>query len=177
MKKIVLGLDFGSTSVSVLTMNLTTGKVLNTVEQTYKEGENGVFLSTENSLIARQKPADYVFSMKRALKNTRLQNKVLGIEMSAICGIGVDATGSTPLPVTKDLLPLSELEEFKNKKQYIDLFLCHPLLDDIETFKNRCPSWIICFVCILRKSDGWRMGRADPANNVCHNLLLLMCYE
>lgn len=112
--KIVLGLDFGSTSVRVLTMNLTTGKVLNTVEQTYKEGENGVFLSTENSLIARQKPADYVFSMKRALKNTRLQNKVLGIEMSAICGIGVDATGSTPLPVTKDLLPLSELEEFKN---------------------------------------------------------------
>ncbi|MFT6370900.1 MAG: ribulose kinase, partial [Maribacter sp.] len=75
--KIVIGLDFGSTSVRVLTMHLRTGKVLNTVEQTYEEGENGVFLSKDNSLLARQKPADYVISMKKALKNTMLQNKAL----------------------------------------------------------------------------------------------------
>lgn len=112
--KIVLGLDFGSTAVRVLTMDLTTGKVLNTVEQTYEEGENGVFLSTENSLIARQKPADFVRSMKKALKNAVLQNKALGISMTSVAGIGVDATGSTPLPVTKDMLPLSDLNEFRN---------------------------------------------------------------
>lgn len=112
--KIVIGLDFGSTSVRVLTMHLRTGKVLNTVEQTYEEGENGVFLSKDNSLLARQKPADYVISMKKALKNTMLQNKALGIEMSSVSGIGVDATGSTPLPVTKEMIPLSDLNEFRN---------------------------------------------------------------
>lgn len=112
--KIVLGIDFGSTAVRVLTMDLTTGEVLNTVEQSYGEGENGVFLSTDNSLIARQKPTDYVHSMKQVLKKAKLKNNALGLEMTAVSGIGVDATGSTPLPVTKEMIPLSDLEEFRN---------------------------------------------------------------
>lgn len=112
--KTVLGIDFGSTAVRILTMDLKTGEVLNTLEQAYEEGENGVFLSSKNNLIARQKPADYVLSMKKALKKTTSQNKALGLKMSSVSGVGVDATGSTPLPVTREMSPLSDLDKFKN---------------------------------------------------------------
>ncbi|HDZ06717.1 hypothetical protein LCGC14_0292890 [marine sediment metagenome] len=112
--KIVLGIDFGSTAVRILSMELKSGKVLNTTDQAYEEGEHGIFLSPENNLVARQKPSDYIRSMKKALKKTMLQNKVLGLEMSSVSGIGVDATGSTPLPITREMCPLSDLDEFKD---------------------------------------------------------------
>jgi L-ribulokinase len=51
--------------------------------------------------------------MKKALEKCQIENKKISIEMSAVSGIGVDATGSTPLPVTKEMIPLSSLEEFK----------------------------------------------------------------
>ncbi|MCF6222134.1 MAG: ribulokinase [Flavobacteriaceae bacterium] len=113
-KKIVLGIDFGSTAVRVLTMDLKSGNVLNSVEQVYKEGLNGVYLSDSNSLLARQSAVDYVSSMKNALQKAKSKNMELGIPMSSVSGIGVDATGSTPLPVTKKIEPLSKLEAFKN---------------------------------------------------------------
>ena len=112
--KVVLGIDFGSTAVRILTMELESGKVLNSVEQAYAGGENWVFLSNSDSLLARQSAADYVNSMKKALQKSKLENKKLNIEMSAVSGIGVDATGSTPLPVTKEMIPLSSLDHFKD---------------------------------------------------------------
>ena len=112
--KIVLGIDFGSTAVRVLTMDLKSGNVLNSVEQFYKEGLNGIYLLDSNSLLARQSAVDYVSSMKSALQKAKIKNMELGIPMSAVSGIGVDATGSTPLPVTKTIEPLSKLEPFKN---------------------------------------------------------------
>ena len=112
--KIVLGIDFGSAAVRVLAMELESGKVLNSVEQAYEGGDNGVFISSSDSLLARQSAADYVNSMKRALQKSKKENKKFGIEMSAVSGIGIDATGSTPLPVTQEMTPLSSLEHFKN---------------------------------------------------------------
>ena len=113
MNKIVLGIDFGSSAVRVLTMKLESGKVLNSVEQTYQEGESGVLLS-DDTLLARQSAVDYVKSMEIALEKAKKENKLLGIEMSNVVGIGVDATGSTPLPVTEDMQPLSILNKFKD---------------------------------------------------------------
>ena len=64
--KIVLGIDFGSSAVRVLTLELKSGKVLNSVEQVYESGINGVYTSVDDSLLARQNAADYVGSMKKA---------------------------------------------------------------------------------------------------------------
>jgi len=64
-----------STAVRVLTLELNSGKVLHSVEQAYSEGENGVFISNSNSLLARQSAADYVLSMKKALEKSKTENK------------------------------------------------------------------------------------------------------
>jgi len=113
--KIALGIDFGSSAVRVLTLELESGKVLNSVEQAYQQGDDGVFVSDKDSLLARQSPADYLKSLEIALEKARTANQALNIEMSAVAGIGVDATGSTPLPVTKEMKALSDSEEFKDK--------------------------------------------------------------
>lgn len=112
--KIVLGIDFGSTAVRILSMELKTGKVLNAVEQAYELGENGVFLSSSDNLLARQNAADYIGSMRKALEKSKIENAAQGIQMSAVSGIGIDATGSTPLPITKDVAPLSSVDKFSD---------------------------------------------------------------
>jgi len=131
--KIVLGIDFGSSSVRVLTMYLESGKVINSVEQSYSEGENGVLLSKQDSLLARQSPTDYVESLKSALRKSIEENKKSGIEMSNVSGIGVDATGSTPLPVTKDMKPLSTIDGFKdNLNAYSWMWKDHTSNDEAD---------------------------------------------
>ena len=79
-----------------------------------KAGDNGVLTSSTNSLIARQCPLEFVLSMEKALERIRIKNESIGISMSAVCGIGVDATGSTPLPVNENMEPLSSLAPFEN---------------------------------------------------------------
>lgn len=124
--KIVLGIDFGSTAVRILSMELKTGKVLNAVEQAYQQGENGVFLSSSDDLLARQNAADYIDSMRKALEKSKIENGNQGIQMSTVSGIGIDATGSTPLPVTKDVKPLSSVDKFsKNLNAYAWMWKDH----------------------------------------------------
>ncbi|MEN8137090.1 MAG: ribulokinase [Bacteroidota bacterium] len=113
MKNIVLGIDFGSSAVRVLSMELESGKVLNSVEQSYSEGDNGV-LTSDNIHLARQSATDYIKSMEIALQKAKKVNEKSGIDMLSVVGIGVDATGSTPLPVKRDMTPLSEVKEFKS---------------------------------------------------------------
>ena len=112
--KVALGIDFGSSSVRVLTLDIETGKVLNSVEQSYSGGVDGVYVSDSDSLLARQSPADYLKSLETALEKAVVENKKAGIDMSAVAGIGVDATGSTPIPVTKDMVPLASTDKFKD---------------------------------------------------------------
>lgn len=94
-------------------MKLESGELLSSIEQPYTSGNNGV-LSSDNIHLARQSPSDYMNSMEIALQKAKDKNMKAGIEMSAVAGIGVDATGSTPLPVKHDLTPLSDIAAFKN---------------------------------------------------------------
>ena len=113
-KKLSLGIDFGSSSVRVLTLDIETGKVLNSVEQSYSGGVDGVYVSDSDSLLARQSPADYLSSLETALGKAVAENEKAGLSMVDVAGIGVDATGSTPIPVTKDMVPLASTDEFKD---------------------------------------------------------------
>ncbi len=113
-KKLALGIDFGSSSVRVLTLDIESGKVLNSVEQSYSEGVGGVYVSDSDSLLARQNANDYLRSLEQALEKALAENKKAGTDMADVAGIGVDATGSTPIPVTKDMVPLSATDRFKN---------------------------------------------------------------
>src|SRR3954471_5700606 len=99
-KKYTLGHDYGTNSVRALIVNVATGREVATAVWNYAHGTNGVILSRDPNL-ARQHPADYVagaeITIKRAVANAK--RAVRGFKPEDVIGIGVDTTGSTPLPV------------------------------------------------------------------------------
>ena len=79
----------------------------------YEHGHQGVILSRDPNL-ARQHPADYVKGTEVTIKKAlaAAQRNVRGFKPEQIIGIGVDTTGSTPLPVDANGRPLAFDQRF-----------------------------------------------------------------
>ena len=111
-----IGLDYGTNSVRCLIVDVTNGNELGTAVYEYETGEAGIILDPADHNLARQNPADYLKGIEVIVKAaiTEAKNAVKGFEPNQIIGIGVDTTGSTPIPVDKNGTPLSLLNEFKD---------------------------------------------------------------
>jgi L-ribulokinase len=108
-----IGLDYGTNSVRALVVNTANGKEVGTAVWGYGNGTQGVILSRDPNL-ARQHPADYItgaeVTIKKALADSK--KKVRGFKPDQVVGIGVDTTGSTPLPVDASGQPLAFQKKF-----------------------------------------------------------------
>ncbi len=108
-----IGLDYGTNSVRALIVNVANGAEVAAAVWTYSHGTQGVILSRDPNL-ARQHPADYVngaaITIKQALATAK--KSVKGFNAAQVIGIGVDTTGSTPLPVDKEGQPLAFQKKF-----------------------------------------------------------------
>jgi L-ribulokinase len=106
--KYTIGLDYGTNSVRALIVNAADGHEAGTAVWNYEHGTAGVILSRDPNL-ARQHPADYIkgaeITIQRALADAR--KNVRGFQPGQVIGIGVDTTGSTPLPVDAKGQPLA----------------------------------------------------------------------
>ncbi len=109
-----LGIDFGTNSVRALILNLLTGEEISTSVSNFKSGENGILLDDNDPQLARQFPGDYLESMEIAVKVAVYEAVSTGHNINDIVGIGVDTTGSTPIPVDSNLTPLAFKDEFKD---------------------------------------------------------------
>ena len=111
--KYVIGLDYGTNSVRTLIVNAANGREVATAVWNYAHGDHGVILGRDPNL-ARQHPADYVtgaeITIKKALAAARAA--VRGFKPEQVIGIGVDTTGSTPLPVDRSGQPLAFDKKF-----------------------------------------------------------------
>ncbi|UCH09109.1 MAG: ribulokinase [Fidelibacterota bacterium] len=109
-----IGFDFGTNSVRCLIVDIATGKELGTAVEVYETGEAGVMTDPSDHNIARQNPADYLCGMeittREALAQAAQRNP--SFTPDAVVGIGVDTTGSTPLPLDKEGVPLAMRPEF-----------------------------------------------------------------
>ena len=113
-----LGLDFGTNSVRVLLVNVRTGREIATAIQNYESGQAGIILDAANPNLARQNPADYLKGTEAAVKQTlaRAKKSDRKFDPVRIIGIGVDTTGSTPIPVDRAGTPLCFHKEFKKNR-------------------------------------------------------------
>src|SRR5450631_4840738 len=95
-----IGLDYGTNSVRCLIVNVANGAEVGTAVWTYAHGTQGVILARDPNL-ARQHPLDYINGAEITIKQALAVAKksVKGFNAGQIIGIGVDTTGSTPLPV------------------------------------------------------------------------------
>ncbi|HOX58909.1 MAG TPA: ribulokinase [Candidatus Paceibacterota bacterium] len=103
-----IGLDYGTNSVRTLIVNVANGREVASAVWNFEHGSQGVILSRDPNL-ARQNPVDYVtgaqITIKKALALAR--RSVRGFAPDQIIGIGVDTTGSTPIPVDRNGRPLA----------------------------------------------------------------------
>ncbi len=128
MKKYTIGLDFGTNSCRSLIVDLSNGDELASHVFPYPTGEAGVITDPSDPNVARQNPADYVEGIEVTITEAVKKAKKVKQEFDPkdIIGIGVDTTGSSPLPVDKEGIPLCFKEKFKkNKASYVWLWKDH----------------------------------------------------
>lgn len=115
--KYTLGLDFGTNSVRALVVDVRNGKELASYVCDYQRGEAGVVLRADLPHLARQHPADYLRGIEVSVKGAleiAAGDKSSGFSPGHVIGIGVDTTGSTPLPVDAAGVALALRSEFEN---------------------------------------------------------------
>jgi len=101
--KYALGLDFGTNSVRALVVDIGNGDEVGTAIFGYPSGDAGILLDPKDANLARQNPADWILGIEKAVPAAlaEAKKKLKAFDPAAIVGIGVDTTGSTPLPVDR----------------------------------------------------------------------------
>ena len=103
-----IGIDFGTNSVRAVVVNTTDGSVLGARVFDYPSGDHGVLLDPKQPHLARQNPADYIEGVRIAVSGALAQAESRSdFSRDRVIGIGVDTTGSTPLPVDAKARPLA----------------------------------------------------------------------
>ena len=103
-----IGIDFGTSSARAIVVDCRDGRVVGTGVFDYPSGEQGVLLHARDPHLARQNPADYLQGLAESI-GPALEDADCDDEFAReqVIGIGVDTTGSTPLPVDERARPLS----------------------------------------------------------------------
>lgn len=116
MKRYSLGIDYGTNSCRSLLIDLDNGAEVGSTVFNYPSGEMGILLDPKDPHVARQNPQDYLDGLEAVVRGAlqQAQANVPGFDPAQVIGIGIDTTGSTPIPVNKDGTPLGLLPEFKN---------------------------------------------------------------
>ena len=103
-----LGIDFGTNSVRALVVRCADGAELGSAVVNYPSGHQGVLLDPKDHQLARQHPGDYLFGLEKSVRAAiAAAKKKRGFSAAKIIGIGVDTTGSSPIPVDAKNVPLA----------------------------------------------------------------------
>jgi L-ribulokinase len=95
-----IGVDFGTNSVRAIVVDCQDGRTIGSQVFDYPSGEQGVLLDSRDPHLARQNPADYLTGLRVAIRGAIAEAaRTPGFAAAGVVGIGVDTTGSTPLPV------------------------------------------------------------------------------
>src|SRR6478735_1518839 len=108
-----LGIDYGTNSCRSLLVDLDSGAEVGSTVFSYPSGESGILTDPRDPNVARQNPQDYLDGMVAMISGALEQARKADSAFDAdrVVGIGVDTTGSTPIPLDRDGTPLGLLEE------------------------------------------------------------------
>jgi L-ribulokinase len=103
-----LGIDYGTNSVRALIVRTSDGAEFGTGIAHYPSGTQGILLDPKDHHLARQNPADYLYGLEKSVRAALAQaKKKPGFSATKIIGVGVDTTGSSPIPVDSRNVPLA----------------------------------------------------------------------
>jgi len=170
MAKYSIGIDFGTNSVRALVVDVAGGQEAGSAVAAYPGGKEGIFLDPKDHNLARQSPLDYFTAMEQAV-NTALREagKNNGVKPDEIAGIGVDTTGSTPIPVDRDNRPMCLNPKHKNNlNAYAWLWKDHTSFSEAEkiteTARRMRPQYLA--KCGFSYSSEWYWSKLLHCLNV-----------
>ncbi|MFQ6038463.1 MAG: ribulokinase [Candidatus Aminicenantales bacterium] len=142
-KQYALGLDFGTNSVRSLLVDTRTGEEVATAVFAYRRGEEGILLDPADPHLARQHPQDYLEGLEASVREVlaEARSAVSEFDPRQVIGIGVDTTGSTPLPVDRKGVPLCFHEKFRdNLNAFAWLWKDHTSTEEAAVITERAAS-------------------------------------
>jgi len=114
-RSFTLGLDFGTSSVRAVVVDCADGRIVGSAVFDFPSGTGGVLIDSADPHLARQNPADYIGSLSHAVTLALFTaDKSPGFSRDRVIGIGVDTTGSTPIPVDGGGRPLALDARWRN---------------------------------------------------------------
>jgi L-ribulokinase len=110
-----IGIDYGTNTVRAIVVDCSDGREIASCIVDYPTGKHGVILDPRDHHVARQHPGDYLFGLQKSLIGALEQaSKFPDFKTSGVIGIGIDTTGSSPLPVDRNNVPLGLHDKFKD---------------------------------------------------------------
>jgi L-ribulokinase len=107
----VIGVDFGTDSVRSIIVDASNGDEIAASVFYYPRWQKGLYCDPSKHIF-RQHPSDYVEGLEHTIKDCLVQ---AGASIAgSVKGLAVDTTGSTPIAVDKQGVPLSLLPGFEN---------------------------------------------------------------
>ncbi|MEM9888523.1 MAG: ribulokinase [Bacteroidota bacterium] len=135
----VIGVDFGTDSVRAVIIQAQTGKEIAHAVHYYTRWKAGKYCDASINQF-RQHPLDYVEGLEAAIQQALAQ--VSDGLASAIKGIAIDTTGSTPCAVDKSGTPLALTEGFQdNPNAMFILWKDHTAIDEAAAINELCAKW------------------------------------
>ena len=146
-KKYSIGIDYGTLSARAVVVDVTDGRELSEAVFEYPHGvmdkklPSGAELEANTAL---EHPQDYLDALKTVIPQAMAN---AGVTADEICGVGVDFTTCTLLPVYEDGTPLCFDEKYVNEPHaYAKLWKHHASLDEAEALtriaRERGEKWL-----------------------------------
>ncbi|MCX6326849.1 MAG: ribulokinase [Bacteroidia bacterium] len=138
-KKFVIGIDYGTDSVRSVVVDTSNGEIAGTSVFEYPRWKKGLFCDPSINQF-RQHPLDYIEGLEQSVKGAL---KELSPEIvNNISGITVDTTGSTPIAVDKEGVPLSLKPGFEsNPDAMFVLWKDHTAVREAAEINELARSW------------------------------------
>ncbi len=110
-KKLVFGIDYGTDSVRSVLIDTADGHELGSAVFEYPRWKNGLYCDPAMNQY-RQHPLDYIEGLEHTVKEAMREAR--DVKPEEVVGITIDTTGSTPVAVNREGIPLSLTESFKD---------------------------------------------------------------
>lgn len=138
MKNYVIGLDYGTDSVRAVLIDTADGRELASEVHWYKRWKEGAFCNPSTNQF-RQHPLDHIEGLEHTIKTAVQKSKVAPQDIKGIC---IDTTGSSPIPVTKEGVPLALVEGFaENPNAMMVLWKDHTAIKEADEINDLAVNW------------------------------------
>lgn len=138
MKTYVIGLDYGTDSVRAVLLDTTSGEEVCSEVYWYPRWKKQLFCDASKNRF-RQHPLDHIEGLEATIRGVVTKS---GIEGAAVKGICIDTTGSSPVPVTKEGLPLALEKGFEeNPNAMMVLWKDHTAIKEAAEINELAENW------------------------------------